>query len=83
MLAAFKAADTYSATFEDFRQFYTENELTDIDNIKQQDHGLLYFNYEIKMHITLLTSSPVAQSLFLKQFTNCFKFQQLRSRSLC
>lgn len=45
MTAAFKAANTYSLTFADFCEFYRENELTNIDAIKDEDHGTVHLLY--------------------------------------
>ena len=37
--AAFNAANQYADTFEPYRVFYRENESSDLDNVRQEDHG--------------------------------------------
>ena len=39
--AAFNAANQYADTFEPYRVFYRENESSDLDNVRQEDHGKL------------------------------------------
>ena len=37
--AAFNAANQYADTFEPYREFYRENELSDMEAVRQQEHG--------------------------------------------
>jgi len=41
--AAFRAASQYADTFEPHREFYKENESTDLDLVRSQDHGMNLF----------------------------------------
>ena len=39
LTAAFNAAQQYSDTFEPYREFYKENETSDLEAIRQEEHG--------------------------------------------
>ncbi|XP_030643583.1 dynein heavy chain 6, axonemal [Chanos chanos] len=41
--SAFGAANVYARTFEPFRLFYKENENLDLDDLKEQDHDVVFF----------------------------------------
>ena len=48
--AAFNAAQQYADTFQPFRVFYKENEGTDVERIKTDEHGsfkIKHLNYKI------------------------------------
>ncbi|KAA8595375.1 hypothetical protein FQN60_012510 [Etheostoma spectabile] len=47
---AFDAAKVYSHTFERFRLFYKENESLDLDAMRQQDHGLSFFEKALEFY---------------------------------
>ena len=38
--AAFNASNQYADTFEPYRVFYKENESSDLDAIRQEEHGM-------------------------------------------
>ncbi|XP_066516038.1 dynein axonemal heavy chain 6 isoform X2 [Hoplias malabaricus] len=47
---AFDAANTYAHTFEPFHLFYKENESLDLQGLKEQDHGVGYFEESLNKY---------------------------------
>ncbi|XP_038570255.1 dynein heavy chain 6, axonemal isoform X1 [Micropterus salmoides] len=47
---AFDAAKVYSHTLERFRLFYKENESLDLDAMREQDHGLSFFEKALELY---------------------------------
>ncbi|KAL7403678.1 hypothetical protein ABVT39_003711 [Epinephelus coioides] len=47
---AFDAAKVYSHTFERFRLFYKENESLDVDAMRQQEHGLPFYEEALELY---------------------------------
>ncbi|XP_062296546.1 dynein axonemal heavy chain 6 [Scomber scombrus] len=48
--SAFDAAKVYSKIFERFRLFYKENESLDLDELRQHDHGLAFFEKSLELY---------------------------------
>ena len=44
MSSAFDSAWQYVSTFEQYRQFYQENEMLDLEALKQGEHGEIIHN---------------------------------------
>jgi len=57
--AAFNAANQYAKTFEPIRDFYRENQLTDLDLVREQDHGTQYESlFSTSSFITFINDTP-------------------------
>jgi len=60
---AFHCADIYAGTLSDFHEFYRQNELLDLEKIKDEDHDVTYafmflniylLNYSMLHHLLCL-----------------------------
>ena len=61
--AAFNAAQQYADTFQPFRIFYRDNETTDVDKIRTDEHSKILFDLKNRIFFIIIQFKKLNFSL--------------------